>query len=144
MADVDFDYPPTRTLTLGSALEEYAPADGEGEDADDIEAARSASIRDGLQWAIAEWGEDAAFELQAYTAGTRAEVLDRLHQNRVGEVGQQLRRNWFIAAAITDAPWIDGDTPALADRVEAVAALPPALVDWLNEELAGLNDLGNP
>lgn len=143
MPEVDFDYPPTETLVLGDALEEYeAAAPDEAVDPETADEARAVTFAEGLSWAVDEFGTDAEIVLEGFTAGTRAQVVDRLTNDRVGDIGQRLTTNWMIAAAIVECPWFDDEVP-LEDMVTAVAQLPPAVVDWLDHELEELNDLGN-
>lgn len=137
-------YPPSRTVTLGNALDsaeqrvEDLQADEEDGDADpDIVPARNE--RDALQWAVNNYGEDAEITLEAYTARTRARVTDTLRQDMVGEPGPSEQDLWLIAAGLSDAPWIDGDD--LAAKAGSTGQLPPALVDWLNGQVDDINDL---
>lgn len=153
----DIDYPPSRTRRFGAALAsiedrlataEQRIADLEAdEDATDQalaearqDRATAANQRDALQWAVAQFGEDAELTLRAFTATSRARVLDTLNRTVVGAVGGQQTRNWLIAGSIEAAPWLDGDED-LAEQASVTGALPPGLVDWLDAELEELNDL---
>lgn len=138
------DYPPSRTVTLGSALsaaeqrvDELKPDDEDDEPDAEIVPARNE--RDALQWAVGRWGEGAEITLEAYTARTRARVTDTLRQEMVGEPGPSEQDIWLIAAGLSDAPWIDDHD--LASKAAATGQLPPALVDWLNGQVDDINDL---
>ena len=108
--------------------------------------------QEGLQWAVHGdaredgfdgWGEDAVVELQAFTGGSRARILDTAERSTVGTLGQQQLRVWLIAGAIETAPWLDGDEDLL-EQQQQTKSLPPMLIDWLDAELEDLNELGNP
>ena len=87
------------------------------------------------------YGEDAEITIQAYTADSRARVIDTFNAKTVGDVGSQALRTWLIAGAIVDAPWIEGDEGLLEQKELLGKAHPPALADWLDAELESLNDL---
>lgn len=136
----DFDYPPTREWTLGDALadvEARADAGDEDEDGGDRQAD---TYRKGLQWAVRQFGADATVTLRAFTATTRDRAIDTANRKTVGPLGNQELRTWFVAAALEDAPWLNGDED-LTEAKQVTGALPPALADWLDAELESLNDL---
>ncbi|AFH22018.1 hypothetical protein OSG_eHP14_00190 [environmental Halophage eHP-14] len=139
---MSFNYPPTRTQTLGSALDTAENRVSELETDDDTGAqtlANARNQRDALHWAVNEFGEDAEIVLSAYTATTRARTLDTLRGDILGDPGPEEIGNWLVAAGVDDAPWIDDkDTQSKAQRT---GQLPPALVDWLDRQLDDLNDL---
>jgi len=131
------DYPPSRTIRLGDALEAAeAKADDEGTDGG------WETYRDGLSWAVDQWGEDAEISVEAFTGASRARILDTARQHTVGELGRSRQRNALIAGSVIAAPWFDGDDD-LATRLRVTGELPPALLDWLDQEVAELNELGN-
>jgi len=157
MTDFDIDYPPSRTYQLSAALDEAKrrvnrlderidelEADDEATDQALAEArqerSNAAKQRDALSWAIDEFGADAELTLEAFTANSRARVLDTLQRATVGQVGSEQARNWLIAGSITDAPWLEGGEN-LRERAEIADAVPPALLDWLDDELEDLNEL---
>jgi hypothetical protein len=129
----DIDYPPSREWTLEAAL-----ADAEGADAPPGSA--EANQREALAWAVDQFGGDATVTLQAFTTGMRSRTLDIADQTTMGELGHNQVQDWLTAAGVVDAPWLDGDED-LEARHELLVALPPALTDWLNAKLTGLNDL---
>jgi len=129
----DFDYPPTREWTLGDAL-----ADAEARADGDDDAAETHTS--GLQWAVDQFGADAQVELRAFTTTTRDRALDTANRKTVGALGTQELRTWLVAAALEDAPWLDGDEDLTATK-RVTGELPPALSDWLDAELSELNDL---
>lgn len=129
----DIDYPPSREWTLEAAL-------ADAEDTDAPEGSPEANQRDALRWAVAQFGGDATVTLRAFTAGTRSRTLDTAGQTTMGELGHNQVQDWLTAAGVVDAPWLDGDED-LEARHELLAALPPALTDWLNAKLTDLNDL---
>lgn len=145
----EIDYPPTTEWRLDAALDQVtqqiAELDADIDAADDPSELRGqrqsrASQRDALRWAIGEFGDDATIELQAYTAGRRARVIDTLNQRTMGAVGAERTRVWLLAGGIERAPWLDGGED-IRTRADLVQELPPALVDWLNEQLDDLGDL---
>jgi hypothetical protein len=138
---VDIDYPPSRTIAFGDALDDLEQRVATL-DENDAEHRVARNKRDGLQWAVEVFGADAAVEIRAYTATTRARVLDELRTGVVGDPGPEQRALWLTAAGISDAPWYDGDED-LATRADIVGQLPPALVDWLDDQLDSINDLGD-
>lgn len=86
----------------------------------------------GVEWALDDWGEDAAVDVEGLRAGAFADVEDRLTevaQNRDAPVGPGMTRNYLVAKAITEAPYLDGDED-LTRRLAAVASLPVAFVKW--------------
>ena len=132
------DYPPSRTLTLGDAHERAQErADSDRDDSDQWER-----YADALGWAVEQFGGGAEVVVEAFTAASRARILDEARRSTVGELGPERTRSWLVGGSVTAAPWIDADAD-LADRVQATTALPPTLVDWLDTELEDLNDLGN-
>jgi hypothetical protein len=163
------DYPPTRTLTLGSALEaieadlrdverrieeleSQLPDEDSDEDPDPAttkalrekrsERSTLGSQRDALQWAVDEWGPDAEIELEAITTASRGRATDAVRNGRVGEVTGQILQRYIAAASLTAAPWLEGGDD-LQTRAQILGKLPPGLSDWLQAELDDLNDLGN-
>lgn len=161
----DIPYPPTRTVTLGAALESVeadlreveTDLDGQlPEDADsvaDVDSLDERAIReavqrrrrldnqrDALEWAIDQWDDDAEIRLQALTAATRARVQDAIRNRTVGDRGQVELGDWLTAATIQDAPWL-ADGADIVDRATTTGQLPPALMDWLTAETDDLNDL---
>lgn len=144
MADTNFDYPPTQTYRLGAALEqaEKRVADLEADaDPDDYDRTlnEAENQRDALQWAVDEFGDDAELELQAYTAHTRAQVLDTLRNDVFGNPGEEETTVWLIAAGIAAAPWLDDHD--IGSKATVTGQLPPALLDWIETEIDDLNDL---
>ncbi|WP_338417003.1 hypothetical protein [Halobacterium salinarum] len=156
---MNFDYPPTRKVTLEQALDdvdrELADAEDrihrlEGdEDAQesalaearaDQEDARSKT--NALEWAINEFGPETRIKLEAFTATTRARAIDEMQSSTMGEIGGMEQRIWLLAAALQDAPWLTGEE-SLAEAAQVTGALPPAVQDYLDDELTALNDLGN-
>lgn len=140
----DIDYPPTRSITLDNALAQAndrvsdLEPDAEDEDAErGIVAARSQ--RDALAWALDQWGDEATVDLQAYTARDRARVHDTVRNEIMGDIGGNELQVWMVAAALTDAPWLDDKD--LQSKAQATARLPPALVDWVKRQLDDINDL---
>lgn len=130
------DYPPTQRTVFAAALDrldEEADQAGEEDPVDETH-------RHALMWAVDQWGDDAEVTLEAFTTAARSRTLDTLHRTRVGPVGNQQITDWLIAAAITDAPWLDGGED-LETQADLVGQLPPALRDWLDEQLDELNDL---
>lgn len=157
----DFDYPPSRTYEFGAALEdveqrladteervdelEAQAADEEDPDVQGLQEAyqeltTASNYRDALDWAVREWGEAAEITLQAFTAKTRADVLDTIQRTRVGHVGPEQRRNWLVAAGVQAAPFVD-ESDDVETKAGIVEQLPPALTDWIDEEIEDLNDL---
>jgi len=134
------DYPPSRTLTLGTAHERATErADSDRDDSD-----QWARYADALGWAVEQFGADAEVVVKAFTAASRARILDEARRSTVGDLGPERTRSWLVGGSVSAAPWIDAGADAgLADRVQATTALPPTLVDWLDSELEDLNDLGN-
>lgn len=143
MSDMDIDYPPTATITLGDALERAeANADDADSDGNANANANWDTYRDGLQWAVDQWGADATITLQAFTASSRARIIDAAESSTVGELGRRELRAKLIVGSAIDAPWLAGDE-ALAERLRIADVLPPALLDYLDAEVTDLNDLGN-
>jgi exonuclease VII small subunit len=153
----DFDYPPSWDVSLEEAL---SSVEADLEDArgrvdkleDDEDATNDAlaeaysrrqrleSNRDALEWAVQQFGEGARVSMTAFTATTRARTLDEIQRTAVGQVGNEETRIWLLAAALDDAPWLDpGDD--LADAYRITGELPPALQDYLDDQLTDLNDL---
>jgi len=153
----DFDYPPSWDVTLEEAL---STVKGDLEDAesrvDEFEADEDAtdealaeaysrrqrleSNRDALEWAIQQFRSEARIKMTAFTATTRARTLDEIQRTAVGQVGNEETRIWLLAAALDDAPWLDsGDE--LGDAYRITGELPPALQDYLDDQLTDLNDL---
>lgn len=136
-----FDYPPSRTLRLGDALDRMRDAQDTA-DAGLAEDARGSvqEFEAGLEWAVEEFGTDAEIELHAIDTGTRARIQDHIQGNVVGDAGSGLVSNYVLAACIDDAPFVeDGDD--LDDRAELVSHLPPQVTDWLGSELDDLSEL---
>jgi hypothetical protein len=102
----------------------------------------AADQRDALRWAVSQWGDDASITLRGITTGTRARIQDTVNATQVGDIGEGVVGNYALAAGIVGAPFFEGDTPDLETRVEYVAALPPELADWIDDELNELMDLG--
>lgn len=153
----DFDYPPAREVTLAQARDDVAESltDAEGEvdrleDDDDATESALAEARsevevtenrlDALGWAVDVFGDDATIALRAFTTTTRSRVLDTLQRKTVGPVGPNRTEDWLTAAGVTTAPWLDGDED-LQKQAAILGELPPALSDWLNDQLSDLNDL---
>jgi len=151
----DFDYPPTQTVALGVALDavESDLDDAKADLADLDDDAVDRVIREtragvsqaqrhvkALQWAVDQFGEEATVTLQAYTATTRARVTDTINRTHIGTVGPDETEVWLIAAGVEAAPWLSGGED-LQTTVEITGQLPPALTDWLADELDELNDL---
>jgi hypothetical protein len=134
----DFNYPPSTTIRLGSALEQ-AQRDDDVPD----------SHRDGLSWAVHGddtadgfdgWGEDATVTLRGFTTTERNRTLDTARRKSMGPLGSNEIQEWLVAAGLTDAPWIEADDD-LHERKEVTGSLPPGLGDWLSAQLGDLNDL---
>lgn len=132
---VEFDYPPTTTLTLSVALDDVERALAEGDD-----EAPPESHRDALTWAVGEFGEDAEVTLEAFTTTTRSQTIDTLKRTRAGSIGSNLINDWLVAAGVVDAPWLEGGED-LETKAEITGQLPPALTDWLDAQLDDLNEL---
>ncbi|MCD2204409.1 hypothetical protein [Halobacterium sp. KA-6] len=152
-----FDYPPTREFTLETALadvrSELADAEARVDELEDDEHAQASALQDArseredaaskrnaLEWAIREFGEDATITLEAFTATTRARTLDEMQSSTMGDVGGMESRIWLLAAALEEAPWLNGSED-LAEAARVTGALPPAVQDFLDDELTQLNDL---
>jgi len=133
----DWDYPPSRTVTLGSALDDVTD-ELAGLDDDAEERATLIRHQTGLEWAVSTFGEDATVTLQGYTTNTRSRTADAFNDATVN-AGQAEFDDWLAAAGVVEAPWYD-DTDITA-RAIAHGQLPPELADWLVDELADLNDL---
>jgi hypothetical protein len=137
MTMTDWNYPPTRTLTLAQARdrldEQLADCDDGGEQ-DRLE-----TLRSGVTWAIDQFGADTTIELTAFTARERDRTLDTLREQLVG-VGDREMQQYFLAAQIETAPWLDDDMD-LIDHGRVIGELPPAVVDWLQSEADDLNAL---
>lgn len=157
MTMTDINYPPSRTLTLGSAHEQTADRvtdlgaridDLKGDDDATDKALAEArndqnnaeSERDALAWACEEFGEEAEITLEAHTTTRRSRVLDTANRKTMGELGSSQLNDWMLAAAVVEAPWLDGGED-LQERYDYLGALPPALSDWISRELQDLNDL---
>lgn len=164
----EFNYPPERTIELGSAVTTLADRLDDLEDqVEDLEEAvdvaedddpdpgavqelreahdelqKVRNQHDALQWAVQEWDEEATVRLRAIDTGTRARVEDTIQTAHVGQVGPSGLNNWMVAAGLVDAPFLDDDDE-LEDKVEVVAHLPPGVTDWLDDTLDDLQDLGN-
>mgnify|MGYP006275541869 CR=1 FL=1 len=153
----DFEYPPTREFTLQSALADVETTLANAEErVDDLESdedaqesalaeARqdredAASKKNALEWAVREFGTDARVVLEAFTATTRARTIDEMQSSTMGDVGGMESRIWLLAAALQDAPWLTGDE-GLPEAAQVTGALPPAVQDYLDDELTDLNDL---
>jgi len=153
----DFTYPPTREFTLEEALadveSELADAKRRVDELEDDENAKQSALQDArseredaagkqraLNWAIGEFGEDATITMEAFTATTRARTLDEMQSSTMGDVGGMESRIWLLAAALQEAPWLTGDED-LAEAARVTGALPPAVQDFLDDELTALNDL---
>jgi len=132
----DVDYPPTRTITFGDALESVA-AELEAAAEDDATMAQ-ASHRDALSWAVDQWGSDATVTLAAYTATTRARTIDQFNATTAGAGAEELNI-WLVAAGLEDAPWLSDHD--ITSQATATGQLPPGLIDWLRDELDDLNAL---
>jgi len=132
----DIDYPPTRTLAFGDALD-AVEADLEDAD-DDAETAATESQQDALSWAVEQWGSDETVTLAAYTATTRAQTIDQFNTTTAGAGAEELNI-WLVAAGLDAAPWLDDQDIAL--KAVATGQLPPALIDWMRDELDDLNAL---
>ncbi|MUV59975.1 hypothetical protein [Halobacterium sp. CBA1126] len=155
----DFDYPPTRTFTLeeakGDVESELADAEARVDELEDDEDAQESALRDArseredaagkqraLNWAIGEFGEDATITMEAFTATTRARALDEMQSSTMGDVGGMESRIWLLAAALQAAPWLNGSED-LEEAARVTGALPPAVQDFLDDELTDLNDLSS-
>lgn len=153
----DFDYPPSREFTLTSALagveDDLSDAEQRIERLEDDEDAQDSALaearqsrqaaesqRGGLEWAIREFGEDARVCLEAFTATTRARTLDEVRASTVGSVGSEETRIWLLAAALSEAPWLDGDED-LPKAYRITGELPPPVQDYLDDVLEDVNDL---
>jgi len=132
----DWDYPPTRTVALAQARDRL---DEQLADCDDAEQDRLATLRSGVGWAIDQFGTEATIELTAFTARERDRTLDTLREQLVG-VGDREMQQYFLAAQIESAPWLDGDMD-LIEHGRVIGELPPAVVDWLQSEADDLNAL---
>lgn len=146
----EHSFPPTRTVSLDTALGELEDRvdelesdleDAEGTDATSLaqELQAATSKRDGVHWAVEEFGGDAEIALEAFTTGSRARVRDRLRDVAVNFGNEQLGV-WHTAYAIADAPWLEGDEDFVA-QCKTFEGLPPGLSDWILDELDDLNDL---
>jgi hypothetical protein len=161
----DFEYPPTATYELGTVLadvedqlkqldeddEAAGDEDESGADEADLGDSRDSLERTqhALQWAVYGddredgfdgWGADATITLTASTATSRAEILDTLNRATVGPVGENTVEVWFVAGHVESAPWLDGGED-LQTRHQITGNFPPALQDWLRDELDELNGL---
>jgi hypothetical protein len=132
----DWDYPPTRTVTLAQARDRLGE---QLADCDDAEQGRLETLRSGVAWAIDQFGAEATIELEAFTARERDRTLDTLREQLVG-VGDREMQQYFLAAQIESAPWLDGDMD-LIEHGRVIGELPPAVVDWLQSEADELNAL---
>lgn len=132
-----FDYPPTKAWDLQAARERAQERADTADDATDRRRAENQA--DALGWAVSEFGGEASVELAAYTAQTRARVLDTLQTEIAGDIGPEETQLWLVAAGVESAPWFDDHD--LPSKAAATNRLPPALVEWLNSELDDLNDL---
>jgi len=140
MTDTSFDYPPTTTLTLGVALDDVEQELAAAEEDDDTDVGQLRADRDALAWAVSEFGESGEVTLEAFTTTTRSQTIDTLQRTRVGDVGSNLINDWLVAAGVVNAPWLEGGED-LETRAEITGQLPPALTDWLDAQLDGLNEL---
>jgi hypothetical protein len=164
----DFDYPRTATYRLGDALSDAEErvqtlqcridslSDREDPPEGDLDEKRSERAsweqhKSALQWAVHGddrddgfdgWGEDAEVRLSSLTANDRGRALDTAQRTTVGDLGSRQARTWLIAVGIEAAPWISDDA-TLRERAAVTGSLPPALRDWLDEQLEDLNALGN-
>lgn len=155
----DINYPPSRTVTLETALADVDDRISELDDRIDDLAAEAATTdealadarthrqdatrhRQALQWAVDEFGGDAEITLEAHTTTTRSRVMDTANQQTMGSLGQSQLADWMHAAGVADAPWLDGGED-LGTRADLLGALPPRLTDWIATQLEDLNDLGN-
>lgn len=161
----DFEYPPTESTTLGAALEdaerdrddaeervtrlEQQANDDTQEDPEDSEVAdaidtqhHTEDITSALDWLTNEFGEDATVTVEAFTATERARTLDTVQREVMGSVGSEERRQYFIAAALSEAPWLPSDVD-LVEAKRITGELPPSVQDWLDELVTNVNDLGN-
>lgn len=160
----DWDWPPTRTVTLGAALDDaddrLADARAELErlhDAEDAtdraiqeaqsEASDAEEVRNALRWAVAGagdfegWGRDAEVTFEAFTADKRATVIETIARETMGSPGAAESETWLTAAGVVAAPWMD-DGAGLHERKRILgSALPPGLRDWCTEQLNDLSDL---
>ena len=131
----EIDYPPSRTVALGDALASVEARLEDGDGDGDL-----ANQRDALAWGVEEFGAAAEVTVAAFTAATRARVLDELRDGVVGEPGPREMSLWLVAAGVDAAPWLDGGED-IAARAAVTGELPPALVDWLESILDDVNDL---
>lgn len=157
MTGTEINYPPSRTYRLEGTLEdvqeEIATLDEEIADLEDaadvdeqalaekrVRRSNRADQRDALQWAISEFGADAELTIEAFSTAKRSRTLDTANRQTMGQLGNNQLTDWLLAAAITEAPWLEGGED-LRERYELVGALPPALTDYLDRQQEALNDL---
>jgi len=132
----DIDYPPSQTHTTGTARDDLQERIDDADDA----VPNLESQRDALAWACDQWGDDAEITIQAFTARSRAQVLDALRTEVMGDFGPERQSNWISASAIQSAPWLEGGEDVV-ERCRITEELPPGLTDWVSEQLDDLNDL---
>jgi len=154
----------TVATSLDDDLDALAAAIDAGE-AGDGAAERAVRLEHqlaGVQWALDEFGDGAdaddagpgpAVTLGALTAGEYARVRDEVATQRDLLVGSEqtetdaagARQLAFVAAGVVDGPFIDESTPTrlvgFDERRDAVAALAPQFVSWLED---AIDDLTTP
>lgn len=134
----DIDYPPTKTVRLGAALDAL---DGD-DDANHEQGLRWAVHGDGREEGFDGWGEDAEVTLQAATATFRSDVVDTLNRTMMGPAGPQRLKTWLVMCSVVEAPWLNGDE-GYQEMAAVGDSIPPGFEDWLGAQFEELNDLGN-
>ena len=160
-----FDYPRTKEIALGPARDQLQSEIEEleaeivdleertgGENPDPVaeETLRNTrgekrtlkNHRDGVQWAIDEWSEDATITLEALTTQSRGDAMDALRTGRMGDTSSETVKRYVHAQILVDAPFVESEDD-IHDKAALLGRLPPAVSDWLGTEIDELNDLGN-
>ena len=110
-------------------------------DTDEAQAVRDQQsrleyLKRGVEWQADEWGDEAAVEVGALTAGEEA----MMHREIPDDAGQKERRLWYVAAATEAAPYVADD---LSETFANVASLHPAFVEWVEGTSNALGVAGN-
>lgn len=153
----------TTTLQLGDALDDLnnrldelaertvdETRDTADDQREDIEATMQHAggtverYRDGVSWAVDEYGADATVTIGGLTTGEYGRVEDRAadaSREKGGGSTEGIVRVFQIAAGLEDAPFVDAGA-GFEERAAAVRELPPQLAEWLQSKVNEQGSLG--
>ena len=93
-------------------------------------------LKRGVEWQADEWGDEAAVEVGALTAGEEA----MMHREIPDDAGEKERRLWYVAAASEAGPYVEAE---LSETFANVAGLHPAFAEWVEGRSNALGVAGN-